>query len=120
MHLLLLLACQEYALDGAKQDPSDFDSGVPADGPDTAISTATDEVCDGVDNDGDGHVDEGFGDQDLDGAADCVDAACALSLADARSVPVDEACSGDTVVVEDPWSVATKWSWSGLSSDPSF
>jgi hypothetical protein len=31
------------------------------------------EICDGVDNDGDGDVDEGFPDADGDGIADCVD-----------------------------------------------
>ena len=32
------------------------------------------EICDGLDNDGDGLVDEGFPDTDGDGVADCVDA----------------------------------------------
>lgn len=32
------------------------------------------ETCDGVDNDGDGQLDNGFPDTDSDGAADCVDA----------------------------------------------
>ncbi|WP_339629603.1 HYR domain-containing protein [uncultured Maribacter sp.] len=36
------------------------------------ISQPNEEVCDGVDNDGDGKVDEGF-DQDGDGIADCFD-----------------------------------------------
>jgi hypothetical protein len=31
------------------------------------------EICDGVDNDADGSVDEGFTDSDADGAANCVD-----------------------------------------------
>ena len=31
------------------------------------------EVCDGIDNDGDGDIDEGFSDNDGDGSADCVD-----------------------------------------------
>ncbi len=33
----------------------------------------TEEVCDGLDNNGDGQVDEGFEDSDGDGIADCVD-----------------------------------------------
>lgn len=31
------------------------------------------EICDGIDNDGDGQIDEGFPDADNDGVADCVD-----------------------------------------------
>ncbi len=31
------------------------------------------ETCDGIDNDGDQQVDEGFADTDQDGVADCVD-----------------------------------------------
>jgi Ca2+-binding RTX toxin-like protein len=38
-----------------------------------ADATPTPEVCDGVDNDLDGTVDEGFPDLDADGVADCVD-----------------------------------------------
>ncbi|MBL4632515.1 MAG: PQQ-binding-like beta-propeller repeat protein, partial [Kofleriaceae bacterium] len=37
------------------------------------------EECDGLDNDGDGLVDESFADSDEDGVADCVDA-CPLSV----------------------------------------
>jgi hypothetical protein len=36
-------------------------------------SDTTCEVCDGVDNDGDGLVDEDYGDIDMDGVADCID-----------------------------------------------
>jgi cysteine-rich repeat protein len=32
------------------------------------------EICDGIDNNYDGHIDEGFVDTDADGLADCVDA----------------------------------------------
>ncbi|MDP2307099.1 MAG: LamG-like jellyroll fold domain-containing protein [Pseudomonadota bacterium] len=39
---------------------------------DTGADTSC-EVCDGIDNDGDGLVDEDFGDIDLDGVADCID-----------------------------------------------
>ncbi|WP_179353919.1 collagen-binding domain-containing protein [Winogradskyella vidalii] len=35
--------------------------------------TPSEEICDGIDNDGDGLIDEGFEDVDGDGVADCVD-----------------------------------------------
>ncbi len=38
-----------------------------------AGSLGATEVCDGIDNNGDGVVDEGFPDTDADGVADCVD-----------------------------------------------
>ncbi len=38
------------------------------------VAASTCEVCDGVDNDGDGSTDEGSLDSDSDGMADCVDA----------------------------------------------
>jgi len=37
------------------------------------VAPSATEVCDGLDNNGDGRVDEGFADTDGDGIADCVD-----------------------------------------------
>jgi hypothetical protein len=52
--------------DGIDQDCSGADS--------TESCTATTEICDGVDNDEDGTIDEDFADTDADGVADCIDA----------------------------------------------
>jgi len=38
------------------------------------------EVCNGDDDDGDGLVDEGFLDSDLDGIADCLDTDCIFGM----------------------------------------
>ncbi len=39
----------------------------------TVLDLSGSEICDGIDNDGDGQIDEGFLDTDGDGQADCVD-----------------------------------------------
>ncbi|MEO8589749.1 MAG: hypothetical protein ABI432_10300, partial [Flavobacteriales bacterium] len=43
-------------------------------GSDPLVAGSTCEVCDGIDNDGDASIDEGFTNTDADGQADCVDA----------------------------------------------
>ena len=48
----------------------DVDDCAPLDG---TVHPGADEVCDGVDNDCEGGIDEGFADLDTDGTADCVD-----------------------------------------------
>ena len=44
------------------------------------------ESCDGLDNDGDGAVDEFFPDDDGDGVVDCIDLACPVTQAGASRV----------------------------------
>jgi hypothetical protein len=66
------------------------------------------ELCDGRDNDGDDRVDEGFGDVDSDGIADCVDATCQVDDASAGSVSTRGCFEG-----VEAWSDAvttTEWS----------
>lgn len=55
------------------------------------------EVCDGLDNNGDGLVDESFEDSDGDGLADCIDPPpCdGLELDSGGTVPIDAACALD-------------------------
>ena len=68
------------------------------------------ELCNGKDDNGDGAIDEGFDDVDVDGIADCVDDACGLDLPAAGSAAVTEACNGETVgEVTDPWEISEFW-----------
>ena len=57
------------------------------------------DPCDGIDNNGDGEVDEGWPDTDKDGVADCVDRACAVERGDSEEVALPTTC------VQDPWTV---------------
>jgi hypothetical protein len=96
-------------------DDDDTDDGDDTDDPGDGTATP-DEVCNGVDDDGDGEVDEGFPDTDGDGVADCVDDACEAATNAAGTVTVDDTCLVPDVVVTDPWDVTIEWQWSGLSS----
>ena len=71
-------------------------------------------MCDGIDNDGDGLVDEDFGDVDADGVADCVDASCIVAIPD----PVterDPTCGvgNQGTPPADPTDWVVEWHWNG-------
>ncbi|MBK7757003.1 MAG: hypothetical protein IPI35_11510 [Deltaproteobacteria bacterium] len=77
--LPLLAACSDYDInpkDDVVQplDSEPLEESPPIDDSDEPPA----EDCDGLDNDADGNVDEGFGDVDLDGLADCLDSECTL------------------------------------------
>ena len=59
------------------------------------ISVIPTEICDGLDNDGDGQVDEGFADTDNDGIADCVDIETCDGLDNDGDGLVDEGFDND-------------------------
>jgi hypothetical protein len=122
MLLHLLLACSDYALKGEDTQPGVVDTGEPPDtaahvetGDDTAADTGTVplEACNGVDDDGDGDVDEGFGDYDTDGVADCMDDCAVATVAEVIATPV---CPAGAPTVADPWDVAVAWDWSVSST----
>jgi hypothetical protein len=69
------------------------------------------EACDGVDNDGDGAVDEGFPDDNGNGRADCLDPACDESAC--FLAPVATTCPTTSARVADPWDVVSGWSYWG-------
>ena len=73
------------------------------------------EFCNGIDDDGDGLIDEGFDDLDGDGIADCVDEDCFIEVPRAATVRIEPQCSaGDTSGSVDPWDVTVEWRWDGL------
>jgi len=74
------------------------------------------ETCNGVDDDLDGEVDEGFGDVDGDGVADCRDEDCEVTPLDASPVDLDPQCTSWTNAVEHPWDLAVEWHWDGAPS----
>ncbi len=115
--ILMIAGCQEYNLQGPPEDPKDpvdtqpppEDSEPPVDTEDTQ-PPPPEEECNGIDDDGDGLVDEGFEDTDGDGVADCVDGDCDVDDHPGGEVEVLEACTGDVVpVVKDPWDVGIEW-----------
>lgn len=107
MLLLLLTACSDTGLNPVKDETPGFDSGDVA--PDD--TAAPPEACNGIDDDGDGVVDEGFPDDDANGRADCVDLQCpALFLGAAGPVSAEGDCEAPGPgVVTDPWAARLKW-----------
>ena len=116
--LPLLAGCPDYSLHG--EDPEPPLGGDTAAEPEPTMTEAPlEEWCNGVDDDGDGDVDEGFDDVDGDGDADCVDDACEPSLAP----PVSEdcgPCQGEprpvSVPPVDPWNYVIEWEWATLGT----
>jgi len=118
--LLLTLGCVENTLNKADKDDPVFDSGTDPTPVDTATDSVvpTDEECNGVDDDLDGQVDEGFPDDDGNGRVDCLDETCpALDLGTPGTVPSVEACEGGTAVtVTDPWNVTIEYQYTSAGS----
>jgi hypothetical protein len=117
--ILSLMGCTEYSLEGPQDEPDDK---LPRDSEpfspplgELVMDTQPpppDEECNGVDDDGDGLVDEGFDDVDGDGIADCVDEDCELGEHPGGEVELLESCSGEPIpVVKDPWSVDIEWQY---------
>ena len=102
--LPLLVGCTDYSFTGEGKPgrpedtgelPDPIDSGTP-DIPDTP----GEEECNGVDDDGDGEIDEGYPDTDLDGIKDCLDDDCSVDDFTAFDVTVDEDCLAPDIEVQ--------------------
>lgn len=122
--LLITLALPACALDNGLNSKTshtdEFDDGDPFhfDTGEDDTAAPPDEECDGVDNDGDGEVDEGFPDDDGNGRADCQDIDCpALTLGIAGNIPVLAECEGTSSgIVTDPWDAAIEWQYTSAGS----
>lgn len=102
--LTFLLACSDYELDlGADgtKDPLPADSLAPP--IDTTGDSDVVESCNGVDDDGDGQVDEGFADTDGDGVADCVETDCPAAVPpSAGPLPIVGTCATAGGILDTP------------------
>ncbi len=108
--LAALLACSESGLHGKEAAP--FDSGLTFDTDTGLVDTVGPvEVCNGLDDDGDGLTDEGFPDTDGDGTADCVDGECAIAVA-ALPAEWDPACERPLTPARSPWDLEVAWEFS--------
>ena len=89
-----LFVCGAY---GTKERCDGLDNdgnGVVDDGWPVGCAVA-ETVCDGIDADGDGYTDEGFPDTDLDGVADCVDEETCDGVDNDGDLEVDEGFDAD-------------------------
>ena len=105
--VLLLAGCVDYTPSGEKPG-----AGVESDA--TAVETNTSEqveLCDGIDNDGDGTVDEGFPDTDGDGVMDCRDDTCEVALGGSLAVAEGSTCPIDRPAPAEPWNVEVAWDY---------
>ncbi len=107
--IAVLLACSESGLHGPERVR--FDSGEATDTDTGLVDTASPvEVCNGLDDDGDGLIDEGFPDTDGDGTADCVDGDCGIEV---WATPSEQhaACEAPLVPSADPWDLEVAWEY---------
>lgn len=81
------------------------------------IHPEAEDICDAVDNNCDGIVDNGSGDWDNDGISDCLDDDCDLEEILPSSVPIDKTCQVPREVIEDPWNIQVEWQWGQTGTD---
>lgn len=117
--ILLLAACTDYRL-----NPSTDPNGEPEEDPHAGQEGYEEwgfidgEYCNGVDDDGDGEIDEGFPDIDGDGIADCVDTECDVEIPGAMDIDIEAECTPPKAGDGDPWDITVQWRWTGVASDP--
>jgi len=104
----LLASCIEYGTGPGGGLPRVRDTADPPRQVPGVLAPLAVEVCNGLDDDGDGAIDEGFGDWDADGVADCVDEDCELAE---TAVPVVRPVSCDASLEPSslPWEVEVYW-----------
>ena len=76
------------------------------------------EYCNGLDDDGDGLIDEDYPDIDGDGIADCVDEDCDVNIGQVSQIGISPTCAPERKSYDaDPWDLALEWRWSSLESN---
>lgn len=98
-----------YDLDGDGWTESEGD----CDDSDPSVHPGAEEVCDGVDNDCNGQLDDGFPDVDADGVADCVDSECDAAAPPLAWSGILASCPWVGTPAANPWSIDVEWMYNG-------
>ncbi|MFK7928028.1 MAG: FG-GAP-like repeat-containing protein [Myxococcota bacterium] len=99
------MACNEPTV----RSNDDGDSPLDSDDPTGGVSRDG-EFCNGVDDDADGLVDEGWPDSDGDGLADCMERDCTVEVAERESIGIDPDCVREPwEPPAQPWDVRVEW-----------
>ena len=120
--LSLLAACELDNELATKPDEPIFEEPDTAGPPDTDVEDTDVEVpvedCNGVDDDGDGLVDEGYADDNANGRADCLDLECpATDLGTPGTVSIVDDCAGTvSEVVVDPWDAVIEYQYTSVGA----
>ncbi len=109
---ILGVGCLEYWLSHGDHEAS-WDSDADSEQPNHDLEQGPledfYEDCDGIDNDGDGRIDEGNPDTDGDGVADCVDDACAVVSLEEEDVVASHTCEESWTAPDNPWALELVW-----------
>ena len=121
MTLLLLFGCQDYYVDFTAVRSFSPGTGEDTDEADTEVTIEAVEECNGLDDDGDGTIDEGYMDGDANGRVDCLDQTCPeLLVATGGSIALLETCPGPPNLppqpVRDPWSLSVQWTFNSAGA----
>lgn len=119
---LALAGCSDFDLLGQfdpSVDPDDTSGGPGNPAIDVNYPPVAGEWCNGLDDNDNGEIDEGFPDLDADGVADCIDSECEVRTTDKVAWRVDPECAPGAGLSDDGlWDTQVEWAYHDLPWGP--